>query len=910
MRQSLFLWLLVCVLATSVGAQTTRRIEGFIRDSTGQPLDFANVMALSANTKRIIAFARTDDKGFFALSVSTDSTALRLKATLLGWQATEMPLPIPDPAAPVLKQDITLYANTVALREVVVRERLPPIRARNDTTEWRVSAFSDSTETTVEDLLRKLPGVEVGERGEIKVNGKSVEKILIEGDDLFGNDYTLASRNIRANNLQAVQAIDRYQENATLKGVKSSDALVLNLKIKEDRKRILSGNATVGAGWGGEAKYYAHGNLFSFSRRSKTFLFGDLNNVGFNAMADAEFFMNGGGLEAMLEQRRPELGNESLLLLPQIQDWGLPSATINPARAGLVMLTHISNFGPAWKFKTSGLLFGDRLRQTYFSDNRFRLPGGADFTLREDRVFQRRNRLGSAQAELVYQSAHLRTRLKLLSQYRQGDATHEVDLRRALEQETEEIPQWLSDRPATWLNQLEMTRKMGEKSAWQAEAQYIRLDRPQTLRADWQNFAGLLGLDSAARQITQQSRSLRWQAKALTRWITNNNSGQWTAEGSLIWQQQHLNSTAALRKELTGQEFALAPDYQNQLALRRPMLVADGSWQRSFGRLGLTTNATLRHIQGSSTEFEQVVKQSFALFTAKLRATYQLTPLAQLTANYAYTPRLPDSDNLHTGLIWTDYGSLNRGLNDQSPIVNQSFRLGYRYRNEPKLLFVNASAMLLDNRNNFGSALAIDPLFNLSAAFRPVAARQYLANFQIDKFISALSSRIALSLAYSGFQNVNRLNGTIARNNFFQTRTVRMEYGSAFDVWVNFFLTSALTHSTARVRSDGRDQLTNATGWRSTWRTIIRPTKQASIDVSLHQINNYFNGRRNGQFFALDGAVQIFTAKNFRRSLKFSVHNILNARVFEQVSVSDFADSRDGQGLVPRFFLLTYDWTL
>jgi len=337
--------LLLCLYTLNINAQ--RSIEGYVRDSSGQALEFANVIAFSGFTRQAISFARTDERGFYALSLSPDSNAVVLKIILLGYQSAEEKIAFTASAPPKLQKNIILHAAVTALREVVVRERATPIRQRSDTTEWRVASFSDSTEVSVEDLLRKLPGVEVNEQGDIKVNGKSVEKILIEGDDLFGRDYTLASRNIRAANLETVQAIDRHQDNPVLAGIKSSDALVLNLTLRKDVKRVLSGNFTAGSGWGKEYKYYLHGNLFSFTKRGKTFLFGNLNNAGFDALRDAEFFMSGEGLESAAENVTAELPNKTQLTLPEPQSIGLPEAITRPDRIGLITLNQLTTFSPS-----------------------------------------------------------------------------------------------------------------------------------------------------------------------------------------------------------------------------------------------------------------------------------------------------------------------------------------------------------------------------------------------------------------------------------------------------------------------------------------------------------------------------------------------------------------------------------
>lgn len=265
-----------------------QQISGHVRDSSGVPVAYASVVATSCRDEQILSFASTDDKGFYQLTIATDCDSVTLTARSLGYRTEAKRLPVKN-LSPV--QNFTL-ANAV-LQEVIVRGKAPPVVVRSDTTEYNVASFSDSTEFSVEDLLKKLPGAQVSESGQISLNGKLVERVLIEGDDLFNQNYHLATRNIRADMVSKIQAIERYQENPLMKGIQQSDRLVLNLKIKEDKKRSTSGSATLGSGHGDDWKGFAHTNLFSLTRRDKTYLIGNANNTGSDALGDIDHLNRG-----------------------------------------------------------------------------------------------------------------------------------------------------------------------------------------------------------------------------------------------------------------------------------------------------------------------------------------------------------------------------------------------------------------------------------------------------------------------------------------------------------------------------------------------------------------------------------------------------------------------------------------
>ncbi|MDO8365236.1 MAG: carboxypeptidase-like regulatory domain-containing protein, partial [Saprospiraceae bacterium] len=216
-------------------------IVGLVHDSLNNPISFASVVATSCQDDQVLAFTNTDDQGRFQLTVKTGCDSITVAARSLGYRTKSYRIAIRDLPA---EREFVL-ASTV-LEEVMVHGKTPPVIARNDTTEYNVASFSDSTEVSVEDLLKKLPGVRVAENGLITYNGKTVERVMIDGDDLFSQNYTLATRNIRADLISKVQVIDRFQENPLLKGIQESDRMVMNLKIKPERKRTLSGNAELG----------------------------------------------------------------------------------------------------------------------------------------------------------------------------------------------------------------------------------------------------------------------------------------------------------------------------------------------------------------------------------------------------------------------------------------------------------------------------------------------------------------------------------------------------------------------------------------------------------------------------------------------------------------------------------------
>ena len=244
-----------------------------------KPLSFATVYASvldKDSSQKILTFSTTNDDGLFSLKINNDLSSVLLTCNYLGYAKKEISIS-PKTTFPI---KITMKPQSNDLSEIIVSEQKLPINTHGDTIVYNASQFRDSTETTVEELLRKLPGVEIEANGQIKVGGKPIKKMMIEGTDMFGRQYSIGSKNIRADFIQSVEVIDHYQENQVAKDIISSEDIVLNLTLKDEVKSIISGVVTFGLGYGDEPKGTLDANIFSIKKKRKYLWISNDGNTG------------------------------------------------------------------------------------------------------------------------------------------------------------------------------------------------------------------------------------------------------------------------------------------------------------------------------------------------------------------------------------------------------------------------------------------------------------------------------------------------------------------------------------------------------------------------------------------------------------------------------------------------------
>ena len=263
---------MIAITFVAFGQQIT--ITGVVKDSLGGTLDMANVVAINQETKTLDGFGITDPNGRYKVNVKSNTT-YSLKFSYLGFQPKELLIEVKDAD---LQRDITLIEQSENLDEVEVVYEMP-VTIKGDTIVYNTDSFVTGTEKKLEDVLKKLPGVEINDDGEIEVEGKKVTKVMVDGKDFFDGDSKLAAKNIPANALDKVEVLRNFSEVSQLKGVTNNDDNVaLNIKLKSGKEQFWFGEITGGIGL--DDRFLAHPRLFFYSPKYSINILTDVNNIG------------------------------------------------------------------------------------------------------------------------------------------------------------------------------------------------------------------------------------------------------------------------------------------------------------------------------------------------------------------------------------------------------------------------------------------------------------------------------------------------------------------------------------------------------------------------------------------------------------------------------------------------------
>ncbi len=291
-RLTLF-YFIILLLANSIFAQNIQ-IQGKVTDSLQNPLPYANILAIPNVEDLEVRFAITEQDGSYKLGLVKQQT-YELTVSYLGYKPQKLSITTTDQD---LIKNFVLEENPDQLDEVHIKYT-PPIIVKTDTITYDVNRFTTGEERKLRDALKKLPGVEVDREGNVKVQGKKVTKVLVENKTFFTGNSKLAVNNIPADAVDKVEVLDNYNEVAMLKGLQDSEDMVLNILLKEDKKKFVFGDVETSAGI--EDRYLLHPNLFYYSPKTNVNFIGDLNNQGIKSFSFSDYLEFEGGFGKLLD---------------------------------------------------------------------------------------------------------------------------------------------------------------------------------------------------------------------------------------------------------------------------------------------------------------------------------------------------------------------------------------------------------------------------------------------------------------------------------------------------------------------------------------------------------------------------------------------------------------------------------
>lgn len=681
------LLLLAVFMATWISnAQIT--LKGVVKDSIGAPLEMANVIAINKQTKKLDSYGFTDAKGNYKLNLKKNST-YNVKISYIGLKTAD--LTIETKETNVVK-DVTLQGDTT-LDEVNITYKMP-VTVKGDTIVYDADSFKSGTEKKLGDVLKKLPGVEVNDDGEIEVEGKTVKKVMVEGKDFFDGDSKIATKNIPANAIDKVQVLKNHSEVRQMSSVTDNeDNVVINIKLKEGKKNFWFGEITAGLGVGNsEDRYIAHPKLFYYSPKYSLNIITDANNIGEVPFTRRDYFKFTGGFRGLSANNGTNfnVGSSDISFLTLQNN----RAKEIEAKFGAINFSYspkktwdISGFAIYSGNKTD-LEQNSRIEYSNSDIDVNNIPAAAPSiidTEQTQNLTNQKSDLGLFKISSSYK-ANANNQFDYdifakVSKERQIQST--ISTRTYLNAANEVVPvNQMSEQTPFSLNQnLNYYYTLNEKNIFAFEAQHLWQDEDPFYNAELSqlSFANLIGADVTANPFNlgqnKRIKTNKLDAKLDYYYVINPKSNLNITLGT-IQSNQQFNSD--IFEILNGNQSTITnPNSINDVDFTFSDLYAGFHYKFITGIFTFTQGFTLHNYLSKNTQLGTETKHNFGRILPDANIKISLKKSETLRLNYNMQTTFTDVNQLAEGYVFNNYNNLYSGNRDLENSLSHNIRLSY-----------------------------------------------------------------------------------------------------------------------------------------------------------------------------------------------------------------------------------------
>lgn len=289
--------LLAAVLSVQALYAQKITVKGRLMDSSDAPLPQATIMFLNPKDSTLVNFGSSNKEGFFEVK-NLNRTNYLFKVTYVGHAPLIIAI-IPKPEELIIELGVQkMEPATTMLGAVEVKGERAPVTIKKDTIEFNAGSFKTQPNAMAEDLIKKLPGMEVDNDGTIRAQGEQVQRVTVDGKEFFGRDPKLATRNLPADAVDKVQVFDKKSDQAVFTGIDDGQReKTINLELKEEKRKGMFGNAT--GGYGTEDRFMGKLSLNRFSKGQQLSIVGTANNINEQGFSIDDYMTFTGGAQQM-----------------------------------------------------------------------------------------------------------------------------------------------------------------------------------------------------------------------------------------------------------------------------------------------------------------------------------------------------------------------------------------------------------------------------------------------------------------------------------------------------------------------------------------------------------------------------------------------------------------------------------
>ena len=896
------LFIIVLALVSSSYAQNIR-LEGVVLDTGKAPLEMANVMAVNQTTKDMDAYAITSDKGKFVLNLKAN-TSYTIKLSYIGMQNKEITVATKSEN---IVQNITMESGGVELAGVeIVREM--PVSIKGDTIVYNADSFKSGTERKLEDVLKKLPGVEINSDGEVEVEGKKVSKLMVDGKDFFKGDSKLGVKNIPADAIDKVQFLRNYNENSILKGVENNqDNVAMNIKLKSGKKNFWFGDISAAGGLNDTNRYLVNPKLFYYNPDYSINLITNFNNIGELPLTVQDYFKFTGGFKNMMSKGGSSFNVSS-------NDLGISLMRNNRAKEietqfGAANFTY--NVTKAWTLSGFGIVLNSNSDLETKSSVNILNPSSNQIASTENRdeVTNQKSNLGLFKLGSIYKpNSKFQLDYDILSKLSKQDENSDL-FRQSIVNSvstTETIFTGKKQDPTSLNQNLSAYFTQSDKNVFAIEMQHLYQDENPFYNANLQSqpFSLIGYLTGQNRNDLSQNRFVKTNkldAKLDYYYMITPKSNINITIGNTNSNQ---NFNSSIYQILNGGGINNLSDIQNANTVNYKFNDAFLGLHYKFlsGKFTITPGLSFHAYDMTNAQLGTSFNQNFFRILPDFLTIYQIKKAETLTYNFGFTNSFTDINRLAEGFIFNNYNSLSKGSRTLENATQQTHSLRYFKYNMFNLENISANLSYSKTADAIKTQSVFNGVNQSSSPYNSDFADESASAFAMygRSFLKNYKASFNARLGWSKFNNIQNATLTV-RESFTQTHTItaatnyknlpNLELG--YSLTVNDYNNTKFYTDKPFVKLD------------------YYFLKSFSF-VSEYEFYHYYNGDKtvNNEYDFLSASLIYQKTKESKLEYKISATNLLNTTSLNDDSFSQFSTRTSQYTVQPRYIIFSLKYNL
>lgn len=883
MRYSLILSFWLFLFPCNVFTQ----ILGIVIDNNKIPLQSSSITLHKKNKPSILAFAIADKTGKFEIKFNSDSKdTLELKAGLLGYSKQSIYFVVGQQT----QFTFTLSPRAIDLPEVKVKNS--PVWQRKDTINYNTSEFKQAQDRVIGDIIARLPGMEVSPTGQIKYQGKPINKYYIEGLDLLEDKYGIANSNLPADAVERVQILENHQPIRVLDSISLSDRAALNIKLKNNAKAKLIGRTKLGIGLSpllSEDEL----SLMLFKKKMQFINTYKYNNTGvdFTRELTAQNFSD--YINAI---QNGSLKNDVVSLI-QPQKPAIAARRYLFNNAHVATVNQLIPLNKLYQLRINLAYINDFQKQESSNSTTIYFPTNT-IHIQENNNY--RNNINRLDADITITANSTKYFLKNHSRFQllepKGNSQiHGVN----------NIHQQLVNPFYQLSNDFRLI-KTKQRSIVEIASYAGSVLLPQQLKIQPGQYSNLINNNQPFDALLQNAR--------LKNIYTDNyfsirkKKGRWNQQYKAGFNLQHQNLQTNLQVQNAGISKNIADTFLNNLKWLRFRVYAESNFSYESSKIRWSVSLPLSYlfIKYSDTTFSLQQRKKAILPTPSTTFQWQINPYWNMNTSFSYSKFAGDINSISRGYILKTYRNLS---NNNAPLPENSTANGsvsITFRNPLKILFVNVGISISQSKSNLIYNQSYNGLLETLVATVKDNKTNSISFFsRLSKYIIDWKTSIALNVSYDVSKRQQLQGGVLSNfvnNNSNISATINSKFSDKLNGEYNASFQFFSTKNANFKASNQFKTLTQSASFN------YIPSRLLIFRLAAEHYQNNFSFGKQNYFFA-DGSIRL-TPNKSRIDYEVFLQNILNTRSFTTATVFDNVAAISNYTIRPRQIIFKISFAL